>query len=198
MNVTNEELVLKYQAGDVSFDEVFEQCQKLVYKEAGRWMIKGLEQEDKLSILMNAFWEACLRFDGSRGIKFSTFCTNHLRYVIRDHWRRATTLSSSKYQVLSIEGTLSVHDRRTFEEGLIQVAPQPDQAAINRELTQFVNKYLTQAPEPGRSFAYHYLFDQMTKSEVAIQYGVKNQNIHYHLSRVLKTLQQKLILEDWK
>lgn len=190
--MSNEEMVLQYQQGKVSFEDVYNQCRAMIHKEAGRWMIKGMDYEDKVSILMEAFWQACQRYDGRESVKFSSFCITHLRYVIRDHWRRASTLSSSKYQVLSADGTLSFSDQRIFEEGLIQVAVQPDQAIINKELMEVVQEQLTHIQEPARSFAQHFLFEDMTKSEIAKTYQRNSQNIQYHMNRALQPIRKAL------
>ena len=198
MGETNEALVLKYQKGQVSFEEVYQQCCAMVHKEARRWNIKGLEYEDKVSILLEAFLESCERYDGQRGLKFSTFCISHLRYVIRDHWRKATQLSSSKYLVMSIEGRISPRDQAIFEAGLIQVAPDAHQAFLDREIENLVLNSLPLIQEPAQSFVRHYLFEDMTKAEIAAAYNRSAQNIQYHINQALKVIRTQLIQRGYQ
>lgn len=192
MRETNEALVLKYQAGEATFEDVYLQCKAMIHKEAGRWRIKGLDYDDKVSILMEAFLEACQRYDGREGVKFSTYCITHLRYVIRDHWRRATQLSSSKYQVLSIEAEMNLKDQATYEAGLINVAEDAVSAFVAKEIEQIVRESLPSIQEPARSFVRHYLFEDMTKSEIAKAYNRNNQNVQYHINKALKVIQGEL------
>ena len=192
MKESNEALVLKYQKGQIPFEVVYDQCRAMIHKEARRWTIKGMDYDDKVSVLLEAFLESCERYDGREGVKFSSFCITHLRYVIRDHCRRATKLSSSKYQVLSIEGEMNHKDRAIFEAGLIKIAPDAYQSFLDREIEELVYDSLELLQEPAQSFTRHYLFENMTKSEIAQAYNRNAQNIQYHINRALRIIQTQL------
>ena len=197
MKESNEALILRYQSGQATFEEVYLQCKAMIHNEARRWRIKGMDYDDKVSVLLEAFLQACERYDGREGVKFSSFCITHLRYVIRDYWRKATQLSSSKYQVLSVEMELSYQDQMRYEAGLINVAPEAFDACYSKEIENVVKELLTTIKEPARTFVYHYLFEDMTKSEIAQAYNRNNQNIQYHIGKALKEIQGQLIKQQY-
>lgn len=93
--MSNEELVLRYQAGDeLAFNELVENNQGLLYKLINNvspveHRTYRIETEDLYQVSLYYFMLAARRFDVSKGMKFNTFMgsyiSNQLRTYIMDN-----------------------------------------------------------------------------------------------------------------
>lgn len=195
--MTNEELVIAFQKNEVPFEVVYEQCQRLVHKEANRWVLRGYDRGDVENLAIYAFYEACQRYDSTRNILVSTHSTTHIRYRLSEVYNR---LKLEKYGgtsvFLSCDHKMTTKDRRAFEAGLIQAGIPADQAVMAKTLEQQAKRVLEQLPEPTQTYAFLFYFDGWTKSEIAKAYDRLPQNIQYHLNQAKKRLSDQL--KDWK
>ena len=199
MKETTETLVVKFQQGEIPFEVVYKKCKRMVFREASKWKIKGMDRDDIISELMLALFEACERFDIEKGYKFSTFAINHLRYRIREEWRKTTLPKyGSEWTICSADGTLGVKSRRIYEAGLMKVSDDPFESFLHTELERFVFEELELLKEPGKSYVIDYLFSGMSKKEIADMYNKSPQNIHWHLKNSMKKIQQSLIVKGLK
>ena len=83
--MTNEELVVAYQRGEVEFDEVFDQCKGLFYKEYQKYVNKFsavhnaiFQSEDIYSLALIGMYNATQSFDPDVA-KFSTYLALKIR-----------------------------------------------------------------------------------------------------------------------
>lgn len=195
--MTNEELVIAFQKNEASFEQVYDQCQRLIYKEMNRWTLRGYDKEDIENLTIHAFFEACLTYDSTRGVLFSTHSTTHMRYRLSEVYNR---LKLEKYGgasvFLSCDNKMTTKDRRAFEAGLLQVSRPADEVTFGKVLVEQAKAVIQQLPEPTQTFANLYFFEGWTKSEIAKHYDRVPQNIQYHLNQTQKRLKEQL--KHWK
>lgn len=196
--MTNEELVVAFQQGQMSFDEIYPHFEKLVYREANKWTIRNMEPDDIVSELMMAMYEACQKFDVEKGFKFSTFAVNHLRYRIREEWRKTTLPKyGSEWTFYSSESKLSSRFRAIYEAGLMKIHRDAFEYTCEQKLLEKVLNYLDSLNETDRFILTHVLFTDKQKSEIAKELGRSPQHIHNCVKRLCHPLRIQLQREEW-
>lgn len=78
----------------MSPNELFEQNVNLAYSYIHKndIYLDGYDQEDLFQEALAALWKACLNFDPSRGVKFSTFATSCIKNHFSDLIRKNTKI----------------------------------------------------------------------------------------------------------
>lgn len=197
--MTVEEQVVAYQQGQLSFDELYPSIEKLVYREANKWEIRGMDKEDIVSELMFALYEACERFDAEKGFKFSTFAVNHLRYRIREEWRKTTLPKyGSEWTFYSSESKLGVRFRKIYEAGLLNIGVDPIAELNEQEVVKMIYDTFDQLTELEQGFVIDYLFNDLTLTEVAQKHGTYPQHVKIRLNRSFEKIQKTLRKNRWE
>ena len=196
--MTTEEMVTSYQQGHMSFDELYPHLEKLVFKEANKWTISGMDKDDITSELMIALFEACERFDVNKGFKFSTFATNHLRYRIREEWRKTTLPKyGSEWTFYSSESKLGNRFRGIYEAGLMKIHQDADQRLEEEELINIIRKTYTKLTDLEQAYVEDYLFDELTLKEIADKHEMYPQHVKIRLKRSFEKIQYELRRNCW-
>lgn len=197
--MTVEEQVVAYQQGQLSFDELYPSIEKLVYREANKWEIRGMDKEDIVSELMFALYEACERFDAEKGFKFSTFAVNHLRYRIREEWRKTTLPKyGSEWTFYSSESKLGNRFRGIYEAGLMKIHQDADKLVEEEALTEIIRKTYEKLTELEQSYVEDYLFNEMTLKEISDKYGTYPQHVKIRLQRSFEKVQYEIRRKRWE
>ena len=194
--VTNEELVVAFQQGKLSFDEIYPAFEKLVYREASKWTIKDMDKDDIQSELMMALYEACQKFDSSLGYKFSTFAVNHLRYRIREEWRKTTLPKyGSEWTICSADGELGFKARRIYEAGLMKVHQDAIDVVLEKELIEKIEAHMKTLSPTDQFILSSLLFKDKQKADIARELGRSPQHIQNCVKRICHPLQLQLTRE---
>lgn len=197
--MTVEEMVVAYQQGQLSFEELYPFIEKLVYREANKWKIKGMEKDDIVSELMLALYEACEKFDMEKGYKFSTFAVSHLRYRIREEWRKTKLAKyGSEWTICSADGVLGVKSRRIYEAGFMKVHQDADELVKEQALIKLIQEACQQLTTDEQSYVMDYLFNDLTMKEIADKYNTYPQYINNRLKRSLEKIQWDLYKNHWE
>ena len=197
--MTVEEMVVAYQQGQLSFEELYPFIEKLVYREANKWKIKGMDKDDIISELMLALYEACEKFDMEKGYKFSTFAINHLRYRIREEWRKTTLPKyGSEWTICSADGQLGFKARRIYEAGFMKVHQDANELVEEQALIKLIKEGCEQLTEDEQSYVTDYLFNGLTMKEIADKYKTYPQYINNRLKRSLEKIQWTLYKNRWE
>ena len=197
--MTTEEMVTSYQQGHMSFDELYPHLEKLVFKEANKWTISGMDKDDITSELMIALFEACERFDVNKGFKFSTFATNHLRYRIREEWRKTTLPKyGSEWTFYSSESKLGNRFRGIYEAGLMKIHQDADKLVEEEALTEIIRKTYKKLTELEQLYVEDYLFNEMTLKEISDKYETYPQHVKIRLQRSFEKIQYEIRRKRWE
>lgn len=196
--MTLEEQVTLFQMGQLSFEELYPMVEKLVYREARKWNIRGMEREDIESELMMAMYEACQRFDVDMGFKFSTFSVNHLRYRIREEWRKTTLPKyGSEWTFYSSDATLTPRFKRIYEAGLTKIHQDADQMIEEKELVDIIRGTYSKLSDIEQAYVEDYLFNELTLKEIADKHETYPQHVKIRLKRSFEKIQYELRRNRW-
>ena len=196
--MTNEELVLGFQEGTVSFDEVYQQCCRLIFKEANRWRIRTLDHDDVVSLALEGFYEACLKFDPTRGAKFSTHSTNHIRYRLRNEYNKMKLEKwGGTSTFLSTENQMTTKDRQHYEAGLLKFWKETHEALEWEEYWTIVCSTIEELKGEQQAIVKAFLIDNQDQYEIAKAFNTSNQRIHYHVKQGLSKIKTKFQQKGW-
>lgn len=99
--MTNEELVVAYQRGEVEFEEVFKKCEKLFYKEYKKYVVKFssvhnaiFQNDDIYSLSLIGVYNAAQTYDPNIA-KFSTYLALKIKESVMYEVKRLTTKKRS-------------------------------------------------------------------------------------------------------
>lgn len=94
--MTNEELVVAYQRGEVGFEEVFKKCEKLFYKEYNKYVVKFssvhnaiFQNDDIYSLSLIGVYNAAQTYDPNIA-KFSTYLALKIKESVMYEVKRLT------------------------------------------------------------------------------------------------------------
>ncbi len=197
--MTNEELVVAYQKGLIPFETIYHQCYRLIFKETNKWTIKGYDRDDIESLGLEAFYEACLTFDHTRGIKFSTHSTNHIRYRLRDKYEKSKLEKYGGTSILiSSDHRMTTQDRQQYEAGLLKFWKETDETVEWREVLHLIQLAINTMNEPQRTIMERHIFNNENQYEIAQSMGTTNQRIHYHVKEGFKKIKQQFQAKGWE
>lgn len=196
--MTNEELIIAFQQGDVSFDQVYHQCHRLIFKETNKWHIKGLEREDIESLGMEAFYEACLNFDPTRGVKFSTHSTTHIHYRLRNEYNKTKLEKHGGFATfLSSNHDMTTADRKQYEAGLLKFWKETQESVEWNIYLDLIQRALDTMGETQRHVMERHIFNNEDQYEIARSMNTTNQRIHYHVKEGFKKIRNQFQQAGW-
>lgn len=198
MDLSNEELVIAFQQGDVPFETVYQQCKFMIFKTSNKWQLRGYDREDIENLAIHAFYEACLQFDHTRGIKFSTHSINHMRYRLREvHERSKLEKHGGTSTFISSDNQMTTKDRKHYEAGLLDCFEEPAQATELACCLDVVKATIEGLKEPQQTILKRYLFNQEEQYLIAKDLNTSNARINYHVKEGLKKIQFDLKRAGW-
>ena len=155
--MSNEELVVLIQAGDRGrIMELWQQIQRMVCKQAGRWAgFGGTTLEDLEQAGFIAMLRAVDSYDPSRGTKFST----HLFQRLRAEFSVATGQHTKRARLDPLQNAVSLDAPLTDDDDsdtFADLIPDPaGEAAIDgMDVRLGVAEVLTELPEEQRKAVY--------------------------------------------
>lgn len=122
------QLFERAQAGDEqALSVLLDRHNPLVYHVCRKWMLPGVEAEDKFEIGRLALWKSIMRFDLSRGLRFSTFAThvmenemNRVRISQNAVKRRADREAISIETPLHADTTVTLADKLAMRAAAVE------------------------------------------------------------------------------
>lgn len=196
--MTNEELVLGFQQGHISFETVYNQCHRLIYKETNKWNIRGLDRDDIESLGLEAFYEACLSFDIHRQVKFTTHSITHIRYrMLNEHKKTKLEKYGGLATFISPQAEMSTSDRRQYEAGLSKLWKETHEAVEWNEIVQIIQQAVDSLNEPQQTIMKRHLFGNEDQFEIAKSMNTSNQRIFYHVKQGFKKIKEQLEAKGW-
>ena len=195
---TNEELIVAFQNQQATFDEIYHQFFPLLNKETNRWTIKGMDREDIFSVASMALYESCLTYDDTKGFKFITHSITHIRYRLRDQYRRSILAQNGgNYTFLSSEYKMTTKDRKQFEAGLIKIGKEAHEVAEWNEYQEMIQLALTEMKELQREVMILYALHFEQKSDIARRMGMSPQQVNYHVNHGIEKIRYQLRRRGW-
>ena len=191
--MTNEEMVVKFQQGEVAFEEILAKNEKLIYREFHRWSgFTTMEEDEKYNLLLVALWESAQDFDVEAGVKFSTFASNNLYFKIKNTYRSSKSKKNGGDLItVSIEQQMEEAESHSFEANVAVVFDFLDR--INtEEIKAIVERVLAKHDENKKKYVRSFLYDGMTYSEIAREYGMKPAPMTTTIKRVLAKVQAEV------
>ena len=184
--MTNEEMVVLFQQGELDFTEIVEQNKALINKELGRWGgFRTMDYDDKHNFLLVKFWEACCEFDVEAGFKFSTFATNKLYFAMKNLYRSSRTKTKGGgLDIVSLEQCLEDSESHYFETYVATEYDFLEPYHVSR-ITDAVERVLKNYDEVKRQYVHHFLYDNMTYTEIARMYDKKPAPMRTTIRRIL-------------
>lgn len=195
--MTNEEMVVRFQQGEVTFEEILAKNEALVHKELNRWGgFTTMEREDKYNLLLVALWESAQEFDIEAGVRFTTFATNNLYFAMKNAYRSATSKRNGGDVLhVSIEEQLE-KETHSFERN-VSVDTNYDDHLIANDIEALVEKVLNNYDTKKKQYVRSFLFDNMTYSEIARQFSMRPQQMTTTIKRILDKIQIELINQNY-
>lgn len=87
--MSNEELVLAYQRGEIEFDEIYNQMYKMMQKLKHKMLREGiskgvalLDSDDINSLFLEALYKATLSYNQDKKVNFSTYAYTLMRNIV--------------------------------------------------------------------------------------------------------------------
>jgi RNA polymerase sigma factor (sigma-70 family) len=152
---------------------------------------KNILYEDLVSAGTVGLCEAALRFDPSRGAKFSTLAYHRIRGAISDEVRRSVGKSRLEAQDKASR-TLFIEDMRTeFDDGSVSVFEPGDDGTGARHLENLLTvRELLDLVSPSESSFIDRIFNARKQCEAARSLGITKTRASIIKHRVLNKIQR--------
>ena len=171
-------------------EELFNKNNKLVHYvihekfQGFQTIIPGHEYEDIVQVGNIGLWKACISFDESKKISFSTYA---IKCIINE-----ILLSLRKEKNKLINNYTSLDDVISDEEGKETklydiIAIEQNNCLSISELRIYISN-LYKNSERNYNIIYSYIFECMSQREIGRKYGYSQP----HISRIIKEFKQKL------
>ena len=199
MSLTSQEttqLVLDYQAGKLSFDELFHQLELLIHdcywKMTSREKViqMGIMEEDDLkSLCWGVFYQCARDFKIEKGCTFSTYFYRNVQFEIKHEYRKHYRQKRRHRGLVSLDGSES--------EGLKlseKIGYDPFQKVEEQEFFEFVKDEMNELrfePEVKNSILIH-LTTGEPLMRVGARYKISQTTASRRLRKLKKSLKEKM------
>lgn len=182
--MTERQLFERAQAGDErALSVLLDRHSGLVYFVCRKWMLPGVETEDKFEIGRLALWKSIMRFDLSKGFRFSTFAT----HVIANEMNRTRIAQNAAKrrvdcETISIETPLYEGAAVTLADTLaMQAAAAEDTDAANA--AERVEDLLARVGPRERELLEARL-EGLPLSEIGLRMGISGARVQQLFARI--------------
>lgn len=195
MSLTSQEttqLVLDYQAGKISFDELFHQLELLIHdcywKMTSREKVtqmRIMEEEDLKSLCWGVFYQCARDFKVEKGCTFSTYFYQNVQFEIKYEYRKYYRKKRRHQGLLSLDD--SVDEGIKLSE---KIGYNPFQKVEEQEFFEFVEDEMNELnfeSEVKTSILIH-----LTTGEPLMRVGARYNISQSIASRRLRTLKKSL------
>lgn len=186
------QLVLDYQAGKVSFDELFHQLELLIHdcywKMTSREKVtqmRIMEEEDLKSLCWVVFYQCARDFKVEKGCTFSTYFYQNVQFEIKHEYRKYYRKKRRHQGLVSLDD--SVGEGFKLSE---KIGYNPFQKVEEQEFFEFVEDEMNELnfePEVKTSILIH-----LTTGEPLMRVGARYNISQSIASRRLRTLKKSL------
>ena len=147
--MTNEELVVAYQRGEVEFDEVFKKCEKLFYKEYNKYVVKFssvhnviFQKDDIYSLSLIGMYNAAQTYNPNIA-KFSTYLALKIRESVMYEVKRLTSKKRVyNGEMIYLDSTLDDDSGETRSQYHNLVEVDGFKESKNKEFIEFCTEIL--------------------------------------------------------
>ena len=190
LQFSDEELIRMYREGDVEvMDYLLEKYKNLVKAQAGKFFIKGADEQDVLQEGMIGLFKAVRDFDETKEAMFSTFARicieNNIKTAIEKAGRKKQEMLNNSISLNYEDPNGETTEEHTGTEALKRLGlANPEDIFIDRENYHLLKMNIEKTLSKGEKEVFVLLLQGFTYREIARKLGRTPKSVDNSITRI--------------